>query len=248
VRTLLVSDLHYNLPQLDWVLDAADDVDLLVIAGDFLQLGYRVPLDAQIVVVLEYLARAAERATVVVCSGNHDLDERNDADEKVTTWIHEARAAGVIVDGESREVDGWLVTSCAWWEGPDTLASMEAGLARAAAERAGRPWMWAYHGPPEGPLSWTGKRHFADPELPRLLEEHQPDIVLCGHIHEAPFVPEGAWAEQVGGAWLFNSGRQRGPQPPHIVLDLEPARRVATWSSAERTDTVALDDGALIAQ
>jgi hypothetical protein len=55
-----------------------------------------------------------------------------------------------------------------------------------------------YHGPPEGPLAWTGSRFFGDPELPALIERHQPDVVLCGHIHEAPFVAGGAWHDRVG--------------------------------------------------
>jgi Icc-related predicted phosphoesterase len=238
VRTLLVSDLHYDLRKLDWVLAEAAGVDLLVIAGDLLDIASHVPLDAQIVVVLEYLERCAAKTTVVVCSGNHDLDHRNPADEKATRWIHEARSLGVVVDGQSTVVDGWLVTSCAWWEGPDTLARLEAALAEAATEREG-PWMWAYHGPPDGPLSWTGSRHYGDPELPRLIEQHQPDLVLCGHIHQAPFVAEGAWAERRGSTWLFNSGHQRGQVPAHVRLDLD--RRIATWWSFEGAGEMSLD-------
>ena len=76
MRALLVSDLHYDLRKLDWVLAEAADVDLLVVAGDLLDIASAVPLEAQIDVVLEYLARAARATTVVVCSGNHDLDHR----------------------------------------------------------------------------------------------------------------------------------------------------------------------------
>ena len=93
VRALLVSDLHYDLRVLDWVLAKAPEVDLVVVAGDMLNIAAGVPLDAQIVVALEYLGRMAERATVVACSGNHDLDHRNDADEKATRWILEASDA-----------------------------------------------------------------------------------------------------------------------------------------------------------
>ena len=34
LRILLVSDLHYTLPQLDWVVRAAPRFDLVVLAGD----------------------------------------------------------------------------------------------------------------------------------------------------------------------------------------------------------------------
>ena len=105
MRVLLVSDLHYDLRKLDWVLAESAGVDILVVAGDLLDIASAVPLDAQIAVVLEYLARFAERTTTVVCSGNHDLDHRNAAGEKATAWITEARAGGVVVDGDSVTVE-----------------------------------------------------------------------------------------------------------------------------------------------
>lgn len=238
MRALLVSDLHYDLRKLDWVLAEAGGVDLVVVAGDLLDISSRVPLDAQITVILEYLARFAERATVVVCSGNHDLDSRGANGEKVTGWISEAGRAGAHVDGDSVEVGGWLVTSCAWWEGPATLARLEEQL-DAAAERRRGPWLWAYHGPPEGSLSWTGSKHYGDPELPRLLDQHQPELVLCGHIHQAPFVSDGSWHERRGRSLLFNSGHQIGPVPAHVRFDLDAGR--ASWWSSEASDELDLE-------
>jgi predicted MPP superfamily phosphohydrolase len=229
VRALLVSDLHYDLRKLDWVLAQAADVDLLAVAGDVLDIASGVPLDAQIAVVLEYLARFAERTTTVACSGNHDLDSRTDGDEKATQWITEARRSGVVVDGDSIEVGDWLVTSCAWWEGPTTLDRLEAALEEASARR-GAHWLWVYHGPPEGPLSWTGSKFYGDPELPRLLDRHHPDVVLCGHVHQAPFVAGGAWWDRRNDTVLFNSGHQRGQVPAHVFLDLD-AGSAAWWST-----------------
>lgn len=245
---LLVSDLHYDLRKLDWVLGQTDEHDLVVIAGDLLDVGSAVPLDAQITVVLEYLARMAAQATTVVCSGNHDLDHQTPSGEKATQWVTEARAAGVVVDGDSTVLGDWLVTSCAWWEEPETLARLEAGLEEAAARRDGGRWLWAYHGPPEGPLSWTGSKHFGDPELPRLLARHQPDLVLCGHIHQSPYVEGGAWAEHRDGTWLFNSGHQPGNIPAHVRFDLDAG--TAAWWSAQGSGTVSLVDppGGLTAQ
>ncbi len=222
MRALLVSDLHYDLPKLDWVLAEAAGVGLLVVAGDLLDVGSAVPLDAQITVVLEYLARCAAQTTTAVCSGNHDLDHRTDAGEKATAWILEARASGCVVDGDTATVGDWLVTSCAWWEGAATLAALETALAAGAARRTGR-WLWVWHGPPDGPLATTGTKVFGDPELPRLLDTHRPDVVLCGHIHQAPYVDGGAWVEERSGTWLFNSGHQPGPIPAHVFLDLDAA-------------------------
>lgn len=232
MRVLLVSDLHFDLHKLDWVLaqvgDERNELDVLVIAGDLLDIAGRLPLDAQIAVVLGYLERFAEVLPTVVCSGNHDLDHRTPSGEKATRWLADARASGVHVDGDSLDLDGWRLTPCAWWEGPETLAALEARLDEAATPRPER-WLWAWHGPPQGPLSWTGERHYPDPELPRLLEQHRPDVVLCGHIHQAPFTADGAWAEHRDSTWLFNAGFERGARPTWIELDLGADR--ARWIS-----------------
>jgi Icc-related predicted phosphoesterase len=241
VRVLLVADLHYDLKKFDWLLGEAARVDVLVVAGDLLDISSAVPLDAQITVVLEYLARYAAAATTVVCSGNHDLDHRTDDGEKATAWLAEARDRGAVVDGDSVVVGDWLVTACAWWEGPVTLARLEADLDAAAQQRTGR-WLWVYHGPAVGPLSWTGRRHYGDPELPRLLERHRPDLVLGGHVHEAPFVDGGSWNERRGDTWLFNGGHQRGAVPSHTWLDLDGA--VASWWSWEQDDDVSFGGAA----
>ncbi|MET0326433.1 MAG: metallophosphoesterase [Ilumatobacteraceae bacterium] len=237
MRVLLVSDLHYDLHKLDWVLGQCDGIDVLVIAGDLLDIASAVPLDAQIAVVLEYLARCARQTTTVVCSGNHDLDHRTAAGEKATGWLGEARADGVVVDGDSVTVDEWTITACAWWEGPETLAALESGLRAAAQPRPAR-WLWVWHGPPDGPLSWTGSRHYGDPELPRLLDALHPDVVLCGHIHQAPFVPGGGWAERRGDTWLFNGGHQVGPVPSNVFIDLTAG--TASWWSFEDTGEISL--------
>lgn len=241
MRVLLVSDLHYDLRKLDDVLRRASDVDVVAVAGDLLQVGSPVPLEVQAAVLVELLGEVAARATVVACSGNHDLDSRSPAGEKTTRWLAAARAAGVHVDGDSVQVGDWLLTACGWWEGPTTLAALEQALELAAARRRAR-WLWVWHGPPDGPLSWTGARSYGDPELPRLLDRHAPDVLLCGHVHQAPFTRGGSWQQQRGSTWLFNAGHQIGPVPALVELDLPdggaPGR--AVWRSQAGVDEVAL--------
>jgi 3',5'-cyclic AMP phosphodiesterase CpdA len=92
MQILVVSDLHYALPQLDWVATVAADYDVVVIAGDLLDISSIVEPDAQIAVVLEYLARIASKTTVIVCSGNHDLNAVNEPDSR--SWIRLAPFSG----------------------------------------------------------------------------------------------------------------------------------------------------------
>ena len=230
MRILLVSDLHYTLKQLDWVLSVADTYDLVVVAGDCLDISSPVEPDAQIAVVLEYLARIAAKTNVVACSGNHDLNARNELDERSARWLDAARPAGVAVDGMRLELDDTRVTVCPWWDGPRTRELVDRQLAEDAIEAAGHPWIWVYHAPPDAsPTSWTGKRHYGDEELVAWIEQHHPDFVLCGHVHQSPFASQGAWIDRIGSTLVFNAGRQIGPVPTHISLDTDAG--TAQWYS-----------------
>jgi Icc-related predicted phosphoesterase len=232
MRLLLVSDLHYSLKQLDWVTAAAADYDLLVVAGDLLDIRSYVEPDAQILVVLEYLARMAARTTVIACSGNHDLNARNALGERSAVWLDDARGSGVHVDGSCVVDDDVMVTVCPWWDGPLTRDQVDRALAADAMKLDGRLWIWAYHAPPAGsPTSWTGKRHYGDADLNAWIERHSPDVVLCGHVHQSPFAQGGGWADRIGTTWVVNSGREPGPVPTHIVIDTD--TREARWMSSE---------------
>ena len=222
---LLVSDLHYDLRKLDWVLARVADpsvaIDVVVLAGDLLDIASAVPLDTQITVVLELPRTARRRGRRRSCArATTTSTAAPTRARRPPRWLAEARRHGVIVDGDSLDLGGWRLTACAWWEGPETLAALEQRLDAAAADRPAH-WVWAFHGPPEGPLSWTGARHYGDPELPRLLDTYSPDVVLCGHIHQAPFTTGGCLGRAAGATWLFNAGYQLGQQPTFIELDLD---------------------------
>jgi hypothetical protein len=141
VRILLVSDLHYTLPQLDWVVRVAPTYDLVVLAGDHLDISSPVALDAQSVVILRYLSLLQAAGRVAVSSGNHDLTGPDARGEQAALWLAEAREAGVPSDGDSLLIDGTLVTICPWWDGPLGREALEARLAAEAARRPAR-WVW----------------------------------------------------------------------------------------------------------
>jgi Icc-related predicted phosphoesterase len=70
-------------------------------------------------------------------------------------------------------------------------------------------------------VSWTGKGYFGDPILADCIRRYRPELVFCGHVHQSPFRPDGSWVDRVGEAWVFNAGRQLGPEPAFFELDLE---------------------------
>ncbi len=239
MQCLLVSDLHYTLKQFDWTLKVAEHFDVVIIAGDHLDISAAVAGPAQIAVVLGYLRRLKERTFLIVSSGNHDLDGRDGAGEKAARWLSRVRALGIPTDGDAVERAGVLFTVCPWWDGPCGRDKVEAQLARDAARERQR-WVWIYHAPPAAsPTSIVGGRDEGDADLRRWIERFSPDLVLSGHIHEAPFQGGGSWVDRIGDTWVFNAGRQIGPVPTHVVFEL--SREQALWFSLAGAQSLRLD-------
>ena len=233
-----MSDLHYALKQYDWIASVAPSYDLVVIAGDHLDIAGALDGGVQIVVILKYLKRLAERSKLIVSSGNHDLDRRDETGEKIASWMRQVSLLGIPTDGDSVKVGDTLISICPWWDGPLAKQRLHEQLERDFATPK-ENWIWVYHAPPEGsPTSWSGKRSFGDAALSEWIAAYRPNIVLSGHIHEAPFVRAGSWADRIGDTWIFNSGRQVGPMPTHIVIETE--AREAAWFSMEGGELVRL--------
>src|SRR5712672_1942553 len=166
MRCLVVADLHYSLPQFDWLLSAAPHFDLVIFAGDALDVGSFVDFRAQIVVVRKYLALLSGITRVILCSGNHDLDERSPEGEKISRW-------------------------------------------------------------------------FGEVELAQWIESYQPSMVISGHVHQSPFIPDGSWFDRLGDTWVLNTGLQPGRPPVYIVLDIDDGR--AFWLSAASEQCINLN-------
>jgi Icc-related predicted phosphoesterase len=240
MRCLLVADLHYALPQFDWLLKTAPHFDIVVLAGDALDLGSSVAFRAQIVVVRKYLQRIAGVTRLLVCSGNHDLDSRDAAGEKTARWVAELRALGIAADGDCIAVQDTLFSICPWWDGPVARERLVAQLEEDAQRRAGMRWVWVHHAPPfSSPTSWSGSRSLGDVELAGLIARHDPDLVCSGHIHQAPFRAGGCWTDRMNATWVFNAGHQYGAPPAHVALDITGGE--AVWLSAMDVQCVRLD-------
>jgi Icc-related predicted phosphoesterase len=229
MKLLVTSDLHYRLKQLDWLLDQSRAYDAVAIVGDLLDISSPLDLDVQIVVIKKYLTRICDGRKLLVCSGNHDGNAKNAADEFIAPWLQEVRQEQLHVDGDDTLLGSTMVTVFPWWDGPVTRAQVALQLREASRKRFDR-WLWLYHAPPDqSPTSWTGKRFIGDTALNGWIEQYRPDIVLTGHIHQSPFKPGGSWVDRIGSTWVFNAGSYSGDIPPHIVLDLNTRR--ADWFS-----------------
>lgn len=234
MKILIASDLHYRLKQLDWLVGQANGFDAVIIAGDMLDISSYLDLSVQIVVIKKYLKAIGEKAPLLVCSGNHDGNEKNAADEYVAPWLQEVRNPNVHVDGDNVFFKNWLVTIVPWWDGDVTKQSVSEQFEEASRLEFEK-WLWIYHAPPDqSPTSWVGKRFIGDVELNRWIEQYHPDLVVSGHIHQSPFKSNGSWTDHIGRTWVFNAGNQIGNVPAHIILDLD--AMTADWHSLAGSD------------
>ena len=240
MRCLVVSDLHYSLPLFDWLAQAAPKYELVVFAGDALDVGSPVDFGAQTLVVRKYFQRVAKDTRLFFCSGNHDLDFRTSEGEKVARWVAGLDKLGVVSDGKAIVVGDTLYSVFPWWDGPSVKERLIGQLSSDAEKRQARRWVWIYHAPPvDSPISWSGKRSFGDADLPGWIERYRPDMVISGHVHEAPYIKSGSWADRLGATWVFNTGHYMGTPPAFIVIDT--AAGEALWISAMGAQKVRLD-------
>ncbi|MGF1450299.1 MAG: metallophosphoesterase [Opitutales bacterium] len=239
MKILAVGDLHYNLKQFDWLLQVAAQSDCLILAGDLLDIAGHVDISTQILVVSKYLDKLRDQARLFVCSGNHDGDRKNADGEYVASWLQDVQDETLRADGSSFDCDEWHFTICPWWDGPVTREAVDAFL-QAEAHKAKQNWFLINHAPPSAsPTSWTGKRDVGDPHLRRFIQTHQPQIVLCGHVHNAPFRQGGSWNDRIGESWVFNAGRQLGGLPTCLTIDL--GIQEVQWLSLAGHEAIQLD-------
>ena len=244
MRLFAVADLHYSLPQFDWVLDIAPDFDVVVMAGDH----PRPRLDrrwarAEPSWCANISSRLRAETELVICSGNHDLDvtQRRRREGR-------QMARGCPSRRESRrtessiQLDGTLFTVCPWWDGP----IVKAGIATQLAERRDQAGQAVDLDPSRAARQVAhqlGRRQiFWRCRAEEWIEQYRPDMVLSGHVHQSPFVKDGSWVDRIGPTWVFNTGQQFGAPPAHIIIDTDAGE--ALWFSSAGNQYVRLDRAA----
>ena len=64
-------------------------------------------------------------------------------------------------------------------------------------------------------------------------------MVISGHVHQSPFIPDGSWFDRLGDTWVFNTGLQHGRPPVYIVLDIDDG--TAFWLAAGEAQCIDLN-------
>ena len=125
---MVVSDLHYSLKQFDWLVAHAAPYDLVIIAGDLMELGSYVEPEVQAAVVERYFQKICEGCPLVVCSGNHDLVDEGDG-TRSAEWLADLSIPNLFVDCGCFEDEKIRVLSLPWWEGDAESAKVGDWLA-----------------------------------------------------------------------------------------------------------------------
>jgi uncharacterized protein len=171
MRLLAFSDVHRDLTQSGRLVDHAGDVDVVVAAGDFASIHRG--LDE----LIDVLA-TIETPTVLV-AGNNETDAALRA--ACDGW----RAAHVL-HGEGVEIAGVAFFGLGGgvpvtpWDWSFDLTEDEAAGALTGLPRGG---VLVVHSPPKGYVD--GPRRLGSQAILEAVEDKQPRLVVCGHIHEA---------------------------------------------------------------
>ncbi len=196
MHILAIADIHGNRSQLRAILSRAGAADLIVLAGDLTHLGN--PDEAQAIVAM----CRAHTPDVLTVTGNCD-------DALIEKYMaldgHSLTGTGRIVDGI-----GFFGVSAAQpfigntWEVPESQLAAWAASGYAAVAGAARKALIT-HPPPHGfvDLSFQ-KTHAGSTAIREALDRYRPDLVVCGHIHEArgAATHNGATIVNCGPAWM----------------------------------------------
>jgi uncharacterized protein len=179
MRIAFVVDVHDRFDAVPAALEAIGEVDVLVVGGDITTAG--TPDDAAR--AIELWRPLAPRLLAV--AGNMDSPA---IDERLVELGVSVNGRGVVIDevgiaGVSAAPRSPLHTP---HELPDDEVGRrgEAALADVAESRVR---VFCPHAPPFGTacdLLRSGE-HVGSPALRALVEREEPDVLLCGHIHEA---------------------------------------------------------------
>jgi Icc-related predicted phosphoesterase len=219
MKLLCVTDLHGKVSALQKIFAQAGEADVLLLGGDITEFG--TPNSA------ESLVRRAERAypRVLAVAGNCDSAAIDQRLVKLGVGLFRR---GVIHAGV-----GFIgLSAMPPWTGrmyelseEEIADALETG--REQVRTVGRHVVLS-HCPPWGTdLDLTsGGQHVGSRSLWAFIEQYQPPLVICGHIHE------GRGVEEIGATTVVNCGPAfRGD---YAVVHLDDDVRVDLRSRGDR--------------
>jgi uncharacterized protein len=174
VKLLAFSDLHCNLKRAERLVKMSEKADVVIGAGDFASMheGLEETIEA---------LSAIEAPTVLV-PGNNETDDA--LREATSGWRAATVLHGGVVTIEGIEFFGLGagIPTTPWEWSFDLDEEKAAVMVTLCPEDA----VLVLHSPPHGHCdSNSAGDHFGSRTLLRTVEEREPRLVVCGHIHES---------------------------------------------------------------
>jgi Icc-related predicted phosphoesterase len=190
MRLLAFSDLHRDLDGAASLVERSRDADVVIGAGDFANQHHGLEP------TIEALT-AIETPTILIPGNNETEDALRAA---ASAWT-----AATVLHGETAEIAG--VTFFGLGAGIPTTPwdwSFDLTEEEAAERLAGCPResVLVVHSPPSGHCDSSSRgEHLGSTAILAAVEDKQPPLAICGHIHEA-------WGERsrVGPTAIANLG------------------------------------------
>jgi len=174
MRILAFSDLHRDLDRASALVEASADAELVIGAGDFASVheGLAETIDA---------LAPIEAPTLLVPGNNETADALREA---TAGW-----EAATVLHGEGTELDGLEVFGLGAgvpvtpWDWSFDLTEEEAAELLAGCPHAG---VLVSHSPARGHVDESSAGdHLGSVAVLEAIERTQPQLVVCGHIHES---------------------------------------------------------------
>ena len=195
LRVLGLVDLHWS-PRRPLELPDLSGIDLVLLGGDLTH--FRGETEAR-----EVIDRVRQQGPqVLAVCGNCDRPEVETTMQEMGVALD--RRAEVVADVTFVGLSAGLPFGGCPYERTEedyTLACEQAAKALHSLETAERPWVLVSHQPPyDTRCDLARGAHVGSRAIRCFIEKEQPDLVLCGHIHEA------VGSDRIGRTQVINPG------------------------------------------
>ncbi|MBR9681115.1 MAG: hypothetical protein GOU98_04835 [Candidatus Altiarchaeota archaeon] len=189
MKILAVADIHGDLEKLYKLVNSLDErPDAVIVAGDLTPFGPE-SLVSKIKTALDPVSDY-----VFMIPGNEDTKEVRETMEDL----------GIDMHGKFKEFNDatFIGFEGARWIDDDGEVFIHYDPIHKVLKKAKKTKVLITHVPPfdtHADTLWTG-HHVGSPFVRNLVEDYQPDFLICGHIHESRGV------EKLGKTTVINTG------------------------------------------
>jgi uncharacterized protein len=207
MRIVAITDIHGSYRKVLEILSGVGPFDLLVIGGDLTTMGTREEATAAI----EQFQRLG--GPVLVVAGNMDPPE---LDELFVEKGVSIDGRGVVIGDAG--IFGVSAAPLSPLQTPNEISETEIKRRAEAGWRDVRTARWKVfvpHAPPahtKVDLLYSGE-HAGSTAVREFIDTHQPDVTICGHIHEA------MGEDLIGRTRVVNCGP--GGKGHYAIIDLQ---------------------------